>query len=168
MNDKRKYYWLWAAIGLLLCLNAGTIGWIVRKTRLSGANLGVIQPNAETFLPKRLNFSQQQRGQYRQYRQALRQAAKPQEDSLRQLRAELFTQLQKPMPPSDAVIDSLVNQMNAHTGQLTRLRFRQWQRISQLCTPAQRPAFNALMTRLMTRLNRTSQNQTRERRQRPL
>lgn len=163
MNDKRKYYWLWAAIGLLLCLNVGTIGWIVRKTRLSGANLGVTQPNAEAFLPRRLNFNKQQRTEYRQYRQALRQAAKPQEDSLRQLRAELFTQLQKPVPPSDAVIDSLVDRMNTHTGQLTRLRFRQWQRISQLCTPAQRPAFNALMARLATRLNRTGPNATRQR-----
>lgn len=168
MNDKRKYYWLWAAIGLLLCLNVGTIGWIVRKTRPPGVNSGANQVNAEVFLPRRLGFNKQQRGQYRQYRQELRQATKPQEDSLRQLRAELFARLQGPVPPSDAVIDSLVSRMNAHTGQITRLRFRQWQRISQLCTPAQRPALNDLMTRLMTRLNRTNPNTVRERRQRQL
>lgn len=162
MNDKRKYYWLWTAIGLLLCLNVGTIGWIIRKTR----PLAINQVNAEAFLPKRLGFDKPQRLQYRQYRQELWQAARPQEDSIRQLRAELFARLQAPTPPPDAVIDSLVNRMNAHTGQLTRLRFRQWQRVRQLCTPAQRPAFDKLMARLVARLNRPNLEAARQRRQR--
>lgn len=168
MNDKRNQYWLWAAIGLLLCLNVGTIGWIFRKTeplRINRTNRG---DNAEAFLPKRLGFDKQQRLQYRQYRQELRQATRPHEDSLRQLWADLFARLQAPATPSDAVVDSLVDRMNAQTGQLTRLRFRQWRRVRELCTPAQRPAFDELMTRLTERLNRIDPNAARERRQRKL
>ncbi|MBC3788862.1 Spy/CpxP family protein refolding chaperone [Spirosoma utsteinense] len=164
MNDKRNQYWLWAAIGLLLCLNVGTIGWIFRKTeplRINRTNGG---GNAEAFLPNRLGFDKQQRFQYRQYRQELRQAIRPHEVSLRQLRADLFARLQAPTTPTEAVVDSLVDRMNAQTGQLTRLRFRQWRRVRELCTPAQRPAFDELMTRLRERLNRIDPNATRERR----
>lgn len=165
MNDKRKYYWLWAAIGLLLCLNIGTIGWIVRKADPARSDR---TGAADAFLPKRLGFDKQQRLAYRQYRQELRQALRPKEDSLRQLRATLFTRLQEPTPPSDAGIDSLINRINDNTVQINRLRFRHWKQVRQLCTPAQLPAFNELMTRLADRLNRTNANTIRERRQRQI
>ncbi len=157
MNDKRKLYWLWAAIGLLLCLNLGTIGWIAFRTH---APRRPDAPNADAYLARWLRFDPGQRSRYQQYRRALRTAQQPHQDSLRTLRRELFGQLGQPAA-SQPEIEALVQRIERQHGQLTRLQFRHWQQVRALCTPGQRPRFDRWMDRLVKTMD---QPRPRERR----
>lgn len=143
MNDKRKFYWLWAAIGLLLLLNLGTIGWILTR----GRQVRAIRQNTEMVLIRRLGLTPEQRRQYQQERRQFRATVQPHEDSLRALRRELLGLLNQPNV-SDEAIDQLVSRMERQNGQITRLRFRHWRQIRALCTPDQQERFDRLIGRL--------------------
>lgn len=143
METKRKFYGLWAAIGLLLCLNLVTIGWVVRRTGTVRAN----QQLAEGQLVRRIGFTTDQLKQYRQSRIELRQQARPHEDSLRALRIALFDRISAPLVTDDE-LDSLSQAMFRQNRQLIRIRFRHWQQVRSLCTPAQQPEFDQLIRRV--------------------
>ena len=160
MNDKQKLYWLWAAIGLLLCLNLGTLGWVVLKTQQPRRPNA---PNADAYLARRLGFTPGQRSRYQQYRRELRTALQPHEDSLRSLRQELFGRLSQPAV-SETYVDALVQRIERQHGQITQLQFRHWQQVRSLCTPGQRPQFDRWMDRLVETMNRPRGPGRRERR----
>ena len=163
MNDKRKWYWLWAAIGLLLCLNLGTLGWVVFKTKQSRRTN---PPTADAYLARRLKFSPEQRTRYQQYRRDLRTAVQPHEDSLRTLRRELFGRIGQPIG-SEANVDAIVNRIERQHGQITRLRFRHWQQVRALCSPGQQAQFDRWTSRLLETMNRPREPDQRERPRNP-
>ncbi len=158
MNDKLKLYWLWAAIGLLLCLNLGTLGWVAFRTQpLRRPN----PSNADAYLSRWLKFSPEQRSRYQQYRRELRTTLQPHEDSLRSLRVDLFRRLGEP-DVSEADVNALVHRIERHHGQITRLQFRHWQQVRTLCTPGQQARFDRWMDRLVKTMNRPRQHGRRE------
>ncbi|WP_192579016.1 Spy/CpxP family protein refolding chaperone [Fibrisoma limi] len=149
MNDKRKFYWLWAAIGLLLLLNLGTIGWILTR----GRQVRAVRQNTEMVMIRRLGLTPDQRRQYQQARRQFRTTVQPHEDSLRAMRRELLGLLDQPTV-SDEAIDQLVSRMERQSGQITRLRFRHWRQIRALCTPDQQERFDRLIGRLTQAMQR--------------
>ncbi|WP_375445701.1 Spy/CpxP family protein refolding chaperone [uncultured Fibrella sp.] len=148
METKRKFYWLWAAIGLLLCLNLLTVGWVVRRLNTARTN----RPLPEAMLVKQLGFSPEQRKAYRQSRVQLRQQAKPHEDSLRVLRTTLLDKIKDTLV-TDAELDQLSEAMFRQNRQVTRIRFRHWQQVRSLCTPEQQIKFDQLIRRVGQGLN---------------
>lgn len=158
MTDKRKYYGLWTAIVLLLCLNLGTIGWIILKTRQVRTN----RQNPEGFITGQLMFSPQQQATYQGIRSTFLRSIRPHEDSLRMLREGLYGRLNQPTVPDDN-LDALVRQMEQQNSQITRLRFRHWQQVRQLCSPAQQVQFNRFLTFLTRRLTQSDKPGPRKR-----
>lgn len=148
METKKRFYWLWAAIGLLLCLNLLTIGWVVRKTN----TVRTARPLAEGALVRRLGFSPDQMKQYRKSRVQLRQQSKPHEDSLRRFQTRLLKQVKQPAV-SDEQLDELIAQLSRQNRQITRFRFRHWQQVRAICTPDQQAQFDQLIGRMGQGLN---------------
>lgn len=148
MDTKTKFYWLWAAIVLLLILNVATIGWVIRKTDTVRGS----RPNLEQFLTKRLALTPDQLEQYRQSRNQMRGRSKPHEDSLRTLRGALFNRIKQPAV-SDEVLDRLLEQIARQNEQITRLRFRHWQQLRTLCTPEQQVRFDQVISRIERGIN---------------
>ncbi len=142
MNDKKKLMGLWIAIGLLLCLNLATIGWMMNRARLIRAN----RQHPEALLVDRLDFSPEQQTRYRELRAQFEQRSKPLQDSLGTIRRALFGQFGNVLP--DSALNRIVSQMERQNGQLMRLRFRHWQQVRVLCTPRQQARFDRMSTRL--------------------
>ncbi len=158
MDSKKKFYWLWAAIVLLLCLNVATIGWVVRKLETIPSS----RQNPERFMARRLALTPQQLGQYQQSRSQMRRHTKPHEDSLRTLRSTLFGRIKQPAI-SDKEINRLLEQMNRHNSQITRLRFQHWQQVRALCKPDQQARFDQLINRIERGITTPRQPGLRER-----
>ncbi|MBC7922466.1 MAG: hypothetical protein H7Z75_15405 [Ferruginibacter sp.] len=162
MDTKKKFYWLWAAIGLLLGLNVATIGWVIRKID----NVRNNRQHPEEFIARRLALAPEQVAQYQRSRNQMQTRAKPHEDSLRVLRSDLFRRIKQPAA-SDAVSDQEMNRLLAHIarqdGQITRLRFRHWQRVRALCTPEQQARFDQLISRIERGINHPRQSGLSER-----
>lgn len=158
MDTKNKFYWLWAAIGLLLFLNIATIGWVIRRVDTIRTN----RQNPEAFIARRLGFTPKQVTKYQQSRKQMRGRVKPHEDSLRLLRGKLFSHIKQPVV-SDEAMNRLLEQMARQNGQITRLRFRHWQQIRALCTPAQQARFDQLLDRLGQGISDLGQGGLRER-----
>jgi|GEM_PF-1916953 len=157
MNIKRIVYWLWATIGLLLCLNLATVGWIIRKVNTVRAFRQ--QANGQEpggFIANRLGFSPTQLARYRQSRSALLQQLKLHEDSLRVVEHTLLGNIRQPVV-ANGVLEPLLEQMARQNTQITRLRFRHWQQVRAICTPDQQAKFDALMTRLEQELTKPGQ-----------
>lgn len=142
MNDKKKLIGLWVAIGLLLCLNLATIGWMLTRARQFRTN----RHHPETLLVNRLDFTPDQQTRYRQLRTQFEQRSQPPQDSLRVIRGELFAQFGKPV--SDVALNNLLSRIERQNGQLLRLRFRHWQQVRALCTPRQQVRFDRMSARL--------------------
>ncbi|MBD0259260.1 MAG: periplasmic heavy metal sensor [Cytophagales bacterium] len=163
MNDKQKWYWLWAAIGLLLCLNLATLGWVAFNTKQPRrAN----SPGADAYLAQLLKFDPEQRSRYQQYRREMRTAVQPHEDSLRALRRKLFGRLRQP-PGSEANVDALVHGIERQHGEITRLRFRHWQQVRALCSPGLQAQFDRCTNRLVETMNSPREPDQRERLRNP-
>ncbi|WP_234735768.1 Spy/CpxP family protein refolding chaperone [Tellurirhabdus bombi] len=160
MPESKKLYWLWGAIGLLFLLNLATISWILLRPKPNRPN----QPHSEAMLIKRLGFSREQRTRHQAYRRELRQAVRQHEDSLRQLRTDLFQHLRQPAV-AKTTIDALVSRMEYQNGQMIRLRFRYWQQVRALCTPDQQERFDGLIDRLIQFQNRPNRAGILKRRQ---
>ncbi|WP_370722491.1 Spy/CpxP family protein refolding chaperone [Fibrella aquatica] len=143
MEGKRKFYWLWTAIGLLLCLNLLTVGWVVRRTNTLRENRQL----AEGMMMRQLDFSPEQTKQYRKSRNQMRRQSKPHEDSLRLLRTTLLDQVKEPAV-SDEDLNQLLMKLSRQNRQITRLRFRHWQRVRSICTPDQQARFDQLIGRI--------------------
>jgi periplasmic protein CpxP/Spy len=158
MDTKKRFYWLWAAIGLLLLLNLATVGWVVRKVNTIRAN----RQNAAEIIVRRLAFTPDQLRQFRQSRSQMQRQQQPHEDSLRLLRAELFSRIKQPMVADDGV-NQLLEQMAHQNAQITRLRFRHWQQVRTLGTPEQQAQFDKLMKRMERGLDKSGQVGLRER-----
>ncbi len=153
MNIKRIVYWLWTTIGLLLCLNLATVGWIIRKVNTVRAFRQ--QANGQEpggFIADRLGFSPTQLARYRQSRTELLQQRKLREDSLRVLEHTLLGNIRQPVV-ANSVLEPLLEQMARQNTQITRLRFRHWQQVRSICTPDQQAKFDALLQRLEQRLD---------------
>ncbi|MEZ0542432.1 Spy/CpxP family protein refolding chaperone [Fibrella arboris] len=148
METKRNYYWLWAAIGFLLCLNLLTVGWVMRRTN----SLRATRQLPESVLIRRLDLSPGQVKLYRQSRKQLRLQSKPHEDSLRTVRAILLDQLKRPAVTEEE-LDRIWAQMARQNGQIVRLRFRHWQQVRSFCTPPQQKQFDQLIRRVGQGLN---------------
>lgn len=148
METKRKFYWLWGAIGLLLCLNLLTVAWVVRRTETVRATRQL----AEGMLVRRLGFSPEQTKRYRQSRVQLRQQAKPHEDSLRVLRKTLIDRINDSLV-TDNELNQLSEAMFRQNKQITRIRFRHWQQVRSLCNPEQQIQFDQLIRRVGLGLN---------------
>ena len=164
---KSTFYALWTAIGLLFCLNAGLIGWLVWKTDRSpepaGSLLagpvrrwygnpgdsGRLRSAIGQRVADRLGFSPKQRATYEQAQRQQEARLGPVEDSLRQGRATLFGRLGQ-LSPAEA--DALIRQMERQQGRIIQLRVAHWQRIRALCTPPQQSQFDTLLIRLSNRL----------------
>ncbi len=149
MTDQKKYYGLWLGIGLLLCLNLGTIGWIVLKTRQFKAN----RQQSTEFIASRLDFTPRQRETYRAIHARFLTGTQPHEDSLRLLRKNLYSQLNQ-VSVSDERINALVSRMERQNSQITRLRFRHWQQVRAICTPDQQARFDRFLARLTQNMAR--------------
>ncbi|MBC8151609.1 MAG: periplasmic heavy metal sensor [Bacteroidetes bacterium] len=158
MDTKKKFYWLWAAIGLLLFLNLATVGWVVRKVDTVRTN----RQNPGGFMAKRLAFTPDQAAQYQQSRSQLQRQLKPHEDSLRRLRGELVGRINQPTG-TDAGLDQLLERMARQEVQMTRLRFRHWQQVRAFCTPEQQARFDKLLARLEQGINNGGPAGVRER-----
>lgn len=143
MNDKKKLMALWVAIGLLLCLNLATIGWVLNRGRQVRAN----RHHPESMLVKRLDFTPDQQARYRQLRAQFEQRSQPFQDSLLTIRRELFGQFGNALP--DSTLNRILSRMERQNGQLMRLRFRHWQQVRALCTPRQQARFDRMATRLV-------------------
>jgi periplasmic protein CpxP/Spy len=152
VNDKRKWTALWVAVGLLLCLNLATIGWIASRV----GQIRAIRQNPEQLLSNRLDFSAEQQTRFRELRAQFRQASQPVQDSLKREHAELFRQFAQPV--SDAELDLLTAQLERHNRELLRLRFRHWQQVRTLCTPQQQTRFDRMVGRLLNQ-SLTNNNQ---------
>jgi periplasmic protein CpxP/Spy len=142
MNDKKRLISLWVAIGLLLCLNLATIGWMMNRVRLIRTN----RQNPETLLVKRLDFSPEQQTRYRQLRAQFEQRSQPLQDSIGAIRRELFSQFGNALP--DSALNTIQSRMERQNGQLLRLRFRHWQQVRAICTPRQQVRFDRMTARL--------------------
>ena len=158
METKRTFYWLWAAIGLLLLLNVATIGWVLRKLNPGRAN----RQTTEEIIIRRLNFTPDQLTQYRQSRSQMQTQIRPHEDSLQRFRTSLFNEIKQPTV-THADMNRLLAQMARQNTQITRLRFRHWQQVRALGTPNQQAQFDKLLTRLDQTINNPSQGGLRER-----
>lgn len=143
MDTKKRFYWLWAAIVLLLCLNVGTIGWVMRRLNTARAN----RQNTDEIIIRRLDFTAQQIAQYRQSRSQMQIQIKPHEDSLQMMRTNLFNQIRQPIK-SDSTVNQLLEQIARQNTAITRLRFRHWQRVRALGTPDQQARFDQLLNQL--------------------
>ncbi|RYF75155.1 MAG: hypothetical protein EOO39_07375 [Cytophagaceae bacterium] len=143
METKRKFYWLWAAIGLLLCLNLLTVGWVMRRTNTVRANRQL----SEGLLVRRLGFSPEQMKQYRQSRIRFRQQVKPHEDSLRTLRTAMLDRVKDALVTDDE-LNRMTDAMYNQNRQITRIRFRHWQQVRSLCLPEQQATFDQLIRRI--------------------
>ncbi|GAB3222618.1 Spy/CpxP family protein refolding chaperone [Spirosoma arcticum] len=152
MDTKTKFYWLWAAIVLLLILNVATIGWVIRKTDTVRGS----RPNSEQFLAKRLALTPEQMTQYQQSHRQMRRQSKRYEDSLRTLRSTLFSRIKEPAV-SDEAVNQLLEQIARQNGQITRLRFRHWQQVRALCTPKQQTRFDQVISRIERGINNPGQ-----------
>jgi periplasmic protein CpxP/Spy len=152
MDTKKRFYWLWAGIGLLLCLNIATIGWAVSKWNSVRAN----RQNTDEIIIRRLDFTSQQIAQYHQSRSQMQTKIKPYEDSLQMLRTNLFNQIRQPIK-SDSTVNQLLEQIARQNTAITRLRFRHWQRVRALGTPDQQTRFDQLLTRFERVLNSPGQ-----------
>ena len=148
MNTEKRFYWLWAAIGLLLLLNLATVGWVVRKVN-PGRNS---RRATEEIIIRRLDFTPDQIAKYRQSRSQMQAQIRPHEDSLQRLRSSLFNQI-KQSTVSDTAMNQLLAQMAWQNTQITRLRFRHWQQVRSLGTPEQQARFDQLLNRLEQGLN---------------
>ncbi len=143
MTNPKKYYAFWLSIGLLLCLNVGTIGWIVWKTRQFRAN----RQHPYAFVANRLEFTPRQRETYRAIHARFLTGIQPCEDSLQRLRKELYGQLNQ-ASVSDERLNALAGRLAGQNSQIIRLRFRHWQQVRAICTPDQRVRFDQFLTRL--------------------
>jgi periplasmic protein CpxP/Spy len=152
MDTKKRFYWLWAGIGLLLCLNIATIGWAVNKWNSVRAN----RQNTDEIIIRRLDFTSQQIAQYHQSRSQMQTKSKPYEDSLQGLRTRLFNQIRQPMT-SDSTVNQLLDKIARQNTAITLLRFRHWQRVRALGTPDQQARFDQLLNQLERRLTSTNQ-----------
>ncbi len=157
MDTKTKFYRLWAAIGLLLCLNIATIGWVAYRVDFTPKN----QQRQDQFIVRWLSLTPNQIGQYRQSRNQMKRQMKPHEDSLRLLRSELFSRVKQPAI-SDAGMNQLLNQIAVQNGEITRLRFRHWHGVRGFCTPGQQIRFDRLVARLEREVNNTAKDGSRE------
>jgi periplasmic protein CpxP/Spy len=141
MNDKRKWIGIWVALGLLLCLTFGTLGWIMYRAK----QVRAMRQNPQQMLITRLDFSPDQQVRYQRLRAEFELAGNSHRDSLRQLRDGLLGQLSSNVP--DAELTARLSQIDRHNNQLMRLRFRHWQQVRNLCTPAQQTRFDRMVAR---------------------
>ena len=157
INTRKRFYWLWAAIGLLLLLNLATVGWVVRRVSMIREN----RRNPAGFLIKRLALTPDQTARYRQSRTRMQSQLKPREDSLRLLRSALFNRVKQPTV-SDTALTQLLNQIAVQNGHITRLRFRHWQEVRALCTPEQQARFDKLVSHIDWHINNAENSGLRE------
>lgn len=143
METKRKFYWLWAAIGLLLCLNLLTVGWVVKRTEAVRVN----RPLPEGALMRGLGLSPAQMKQFRQSRIQFRQQVKPHEDSLRILRTALLDRVSDSLVTDDE-LNRLTEAMSRQNRQITRFRFRHWHQVRSFCTQEQQAMFDQWLRRV--------------------
>lgn len=154
MTDKKKYYGLWLGIGLLLCLNLGTIGWIILKAGPFRAN----RQSPSEMIANRLDFTPRQQDMYLAIHARFLTSIQPYEDSLVLLRTELYGQLNK-ASISNQQVNALVSHIEWQNGQITRLRFQHLQQARALCTPDQQAQFDRLLARLVQGIPRLRRNQ---------
>lgn len=158
IETKKKFYWLWAAIGLLLSLNVATVGWVMHKVDTFRTS----RQNPEAFLARQLALSPAQLARYQQSRRALQQQMAPHQDSLHRLRSELIKQVKTPTMPEEA-LTRLLDQMARHNEEITRLRFRHWRQVRAICTADQQATFDRFLNRLDRSINGVGRVNGRER-----
>ena len=152
MHKNRNFYWLWAAIGLLLLLNLATVGWVVRRLSSMHDN----RQSTEEILIRRLDFTPRQVAKYRQSRSQMQTQIKPHEDSLQHLQMRLLDQIKQPPIVSDTPVNQILDQTAGQNKQIAQFRFRHWQQVRALGTPDQQARFDQLLTRLEQGINKAN------------
>ncbi|MCA6365106.1 MAG: periplasmic heavy metal sensor [Bacteroidetes bacterium] len=100
---------------------------------------------------RRLNFDEKQAGQFEILIHEHRQALHAQDDSIMNLRRELYLALNT----RDAVMsDSLLNELAKQQMRIERIHFLHFKSIRALCRPEQLPAFDSFVPELSSIFNR--------------
>ncbi|MGA0559523.1 Spy/CpxP family protein refolding chaperone [Larkinella sp. VNQ87] len=141
MNERRRYRLLVGLIIALVALNIGLLAWMQFGPRQYRAGR-----DGRYFLSKELGLSDQQRATYRAMRQQHFQAIRPLLDSIRQERRRFF-ELVDDSTQTDAQLLERARQLAEKNARLDVRNMRHFQRLSALCTPAQRQRLKEVLAR---------------------
>jgi periplasmic protein CpxP/Spy len=100
---------------------------------------------------RRLNFDEKQAGQFEALIHEHRRALHAQDDSIMQLRRELYLSLKT---PGATVSDSLLTQLARQQIRIEKIHYTHFQSIRALCKPEQLPAFDSFVPELASIFNR--------------
>ena len=146
METQKLVRWLLAVIGVLVFLNIGLVGWMLWGQARGRPPMN--GPMALKFLEQELAFTEEQRQQVIASREKLSEKARPLEDSVRNLRQQLFLLTKT---SDKAVEEQLVQQIGRFVSRLEQARFEHFKEIRSLCTAQQQERLDEILQELAMR-----------------
>ncbi|MEI7583153.1 Spy/CpxP family protein refolding chaperone [Runella sp.] len=146
MNNFFQNRYVWLVILGLLVFNLGLLGWIWFSPQNRPREGG----NPASFLEKKLNFTKEQKEQFRLLREDHHKKTQAIRDSVRQMKRQFFEQLGKPMSESD--VERVTADIAKKMARVDKITFQHFREVRQLCTPAQQQKFDEVIDEMLERL----------------
>lgn len=156
-NPQSKYRTLIAIIVLLLVTNIAVLAYFMLNKKPHGRDKG--KQGFEAVLQKEVGFTDEQVARFKTLKESHWATAKRQMDELKGVKLNLFN-LTKEENPSDSLVNSLADSIASLQKQVEINSFQHFKATRQICTPAQQPAYDSLMTRIITKMGRSGGKST--------
>ena len=145
---------LWAIIIVLIIVNIVSLGsiWFTREHRsfdrrgnYTRSERSIEQTRDQHFIPKRLNFSDDQQEKFDSLAVLHRQNLNQEIDEIRELREQLVARMKKQEFNSSS--EDLIQQIGQKQAELELLNFRNFRDVMNICNEVQKQQFVDMMQR---------------------
>lgn len=151
-NSQSKNRTLIFIIALLLITNIAMLVYFMSFNRKKG-NDGRSKGGFENILQKEVGFNSDQVARFKALRETHWSEAKKQMEEIKQVKLQLFN-LTKEANVSDSAVMSLADSIAGIQKQIEINSFKHFKGTRALCTAQQQPAYDSLMTKIITRMGR--------------
>lgn len=159
-TPQSKYRTLVAIIVLLLITNIAVLAYFMLNKKphdRDGREKG--KGGFESVLQKEVGFNDEQVAQFKAMKETHWATAKSQMEQLKQVKLNLFN-LTKEENPSDSLVGNLADSIASLQKQIEINSFEHFKATRKICTPQQQPAYDSLMTKIITKMGRGGGNPT--------
>ncbi|GAA4398970.1 hypothetical protein GCM10023187_10180 [Nibrella viscosa] len=145
MNETKRYRLMVGIIVGLALLNLALLVWMYLAPRQQTR-----RTDRRLFLSRELNFSEEQRKQYRALRDEHFKIIRPMLEEIHESRKRFFQQVND-TTLTDAQLQQQAEQLETKLAQIDVKTFRHFQQVRALCTPEQRARLTEVLARFPAR-----------------
>lgn len=149
-NPRSKYKILTAIIALLFITNIALLAYMFFSKK-NHIDYGKDKPGFEMILQKEVGFSDAQVQQFNTLKETHWALAKSQMEKLKQEKLNLYD-LTKSASPADSQVNMLADSIASLQKQIELNSFRHFKATRDICTPAQQPAYDSLMRKIILKM----------------